>query len=143
MLLLCLYKFTMSEKRNILVIDDSRKFALQLQVMLFTNGSTGLVEVATTLSEAREALERRQTHIIVSDIRLAEGDTLGLLKAVKAREPQIKLIVLSAVFDALHKQLCRAAGVDYVIDKAAAFQEIPKALAANDRNTPPVDKKPL
>lgn len=131
----------MSEKKDILLIDDSRKFALQLQVVLFTNGSTGLVEVATTLAEAREALARRRPTIIVSDIKLAESDTLGLLRQVKAREPGIKVIVLTTVFDGLHKQLCRAAGVDYVIEKAAAFQEIPKALAASDGKNPPLNKK--
>lgn len=103
---------------------------MQVQLALFTNGNTGSVEIATSLAGAETIIEKKNTHIIISDIKLTEGNTLALIKKTKTVLPDIFIIVLTNHFDDYHKRYALEAGADYFIDKALAFQEIPKALAS-------------
>lgn len=129
----------MSAKRNILLVDDSEKFACQVQLVLLTNGNTGSVEIATTLNGAREILAKENTHLIISDIKLAEGNTLSLIQSTKKTFPSISVIILTNHFDELHRAYAREAGADFFIDKSMAFYEIPRALAKieqREKSTP-------
>ncbi len=118
----------MRAKRNILLVDDSEKFACQVQLVLFTNSHTASVTVASTLREAGEMLDKKNMHIIISDIKLAEGNTLNLIRMAKKEFPAISVIVLTNHFDDLHRSYTMSAGADHFIDKSMAFLEIPDIL---------------
>jgi len=123
----------MGIKRNILLVDDSEKFAFQVQFILLTNGNTGHVEIATTLAAAQEIINNKKTHIIISDVKLAEGNALELIKTTKSLFPSLSIIVLTNHFDDHHRLYAMGAGADFFIDKSMAFQEIPKALATIEK----------
>jgi len=123
----------MSAKRNILLVDDSEKFAFQVQLVLFTNGNTGSVQITNTLSGAQEILNKENTHLIISDIKLAEGNTLSLIQSTKRSHPSISVIILTNHFDEAHRAHASEAGADFFIDKSMAFSEIPRALAEIDQ----------
>ncbi len=122
----------MKAKRNILLLDDSEKFACQVQLVLLTSGNTGSVEIAATLRDASETLARTNTHIIISDIKLVEGNTLQMIRMAKLEHPGVSVIILTNHFDEYHRGYAKQAGADYFIDKSMAFQEIPRALAEID-----------
>lgn len=126
----------MGAKWNILLVDDSAKFAYQVQLVLFTNGHTGSVEIAHSVGHAEEFLRKQGTHIIISDIKLAEGNTLAFIKKIKTEYPDIAIIVLTNHYDEHHRAYVQDAGADFFIDKATAFVEVQRALDAITRRGP-------
>lgn len=127
----------MNEKKNILLIDDSRKFAFQLQVMLFTSSQTGWVELAANLEEAREVLDRNDTHVLIAGFATYDQQIVDFLKRVKKEQPGACLILLTT--GEREKTTGASVGADHVIDKALAFQEIP-GIIWPDRSRKPLEK---
>lgn len=119
----------MNDKRNILLIDDSRKFAYQIQLILFTNGSTGSVEIATSLQEAEDIIKKNTRLLIIADIKVGGETTLDLIRKARKSVANISVIVLTNHFDEMHRLYAHEAGADFFIDKALAFQDLPRVLA--------------
>ena len=66
--------------------------------------------------EALEIMERCKPDIVITDIRMPEIDGIELLKEIKSRLPEIKVIILSGYNDFLYaKDALRYGAFDYVL----------------------------
>ena len=82
----------MSEK--ILVVDDDPNFSRLMETILRGEGYE--VEVAATQHEALTRGSRAQFHLVVSDLRLPDGDGLHVLEFFREHSPETPVIMITA-----------------------------------------------
>jgi DNA-binding NtrC family response regulator len=78
---------------RVLVVDDdpsSRHLCLDVLKLLGVEA-----EGAETAAEARERLEEGQIDIVVADVRMPGGNGMELLKAIKAHDPGVEVLVMT------------------------------------------------
>ena len=132
---------------RLLVIDDDAETCRFMREVLATDGRE--VEVAQDPHEALALLGGEPFDVVVSDIHLdARLSGLDLLRAVKARDPRVEVVLLSG-FGTLQTavEAVRAGAFDYVskpIDVARVREVVAAALARRARGeTPPAAALPL
>ncbi len=79
---------------TILIIDDEDIHARALARFLAGRGHA--CEVATSAAAAREALKVLRPHLVLLDLRLGDTDGLELLRDVKAIDPALPVIMMTA-----------------------------------------------
>jgi DNA-binding NtrC family response regulator len=83
----------MSERRALIVEDD----ATQARTMARLLGLEGVeVGVAGSVAEAMAALSEHPTDVVLSDLRLPDGDGMELFEEVRQRWPEASFIVITA-----------------------------------------------
>ena len=78
----------------------------------------------TTVKEFNEALEREVPDVALLDIMLTDGDGVEVLKQVKARHPEVSVIMLSALSKETDKVRGLNAGADDYIAKPFGVLEL-------------------
>jgi DNA-binding NtrC family response regulator len=79
---------------DILIVED--KDALrQMWRLTLERAGYGVVEAAD-LKQARQALRRRPPTVVLTDLRLPDGTGLEVLRAAKALDPDVPVVVLTA-----------------------------------------------
>lgn len=76
-----------------LIVDDDEIFACRLSRALSARGYE--TETAASLDAAYERLARRRFDVLVTDLRIAGGNGLELVKTVQEQLPQPKILVLT------------------------------------------------
>lgn len=104
------------DRYKVLVIDDHPIVLQGLRTLI-----THPFEVTASTSSPREALELLKTQdfdILVTDYQMPELGGLEMLKAARAAQPDIRVIVLSMYDDpSVVKELWRAGAMGYVLKK--------------------------
>ena len=78
----------------ILIIEDKDSLRTMLRLALEAQGHT--VVEARDQREAEAALLASHPAVVLSDLRLPEGDGFGVLRAAKELDPQLPVIVMTA-----------------------------------------------
>ncbi len=84
--------------------------------------------VAASLQDALHQESTCQTEMILIDYALGHGDMEGALRALRARVPAARVVLL-AEDAAAYRDSCLAAGADDCADKNALGSELPLLLA--------------
>lgn len=79
---------------SILIIEDDITFSLMLKTWLGKKGFD--VMASSSVSDAKSRLESTSFDLILSDLRLPDGDGIDLLKWVKETKPSIPLIMMTS-----------------------------------------------
>ncbi len=83
-----------SSPADILIVED--KDALrQMWRLTLERAGYGVVEAAD-LKQARQALRRQPPTVVLTDLRLPDGTGLEVLRAAKALDPDVPVVVLTA-----------------------------------------------
>jgi DNA-binding NtrC family response regulator len=78
----------------ILIVEDKDSLRAMLRLTLETQGHV-VIEARDQL-EAVEALRSGRPGVVLSDLRLPEGDGFGVLRAAKESDPDLPVIVMTA-----------------------------------------------
>jgi two-component system, NtrC family, response regulator PilR len=81
-------------KKKILVVDDESSMRQLLEIMLRKEGYD--VTAAQSRSAAAAALAAGPVDLVVSDIRLPDGDGIEILRQVKASAPETVVVMMTA-----------------------------------------------
>ncbi len=98
----------MSSNPRILVVDDEKIVCDMSRICLTGDGYD--VTTFTDSTEARAALETETFDVIITDLKMKEVDGIELLEFAKERNPEAKVILLTAfgsletAMEAFHKQ---------------------------------------
>src|SRR5215471_578114 len=84
----------MSTQPHILIADDERSIRLMLETGLTLNGFR--VTSARTGREAREAAASGQFDAVLSDIYMPDGGGLELVDSLRAADPGIPIVLMTA-----------------------------------------------
>ncbi|HTV01621.1 MAG TPA: sigma-54 dependent transcriptional regulator [Luteitalea sp.] len=113
----------MSQPRPLLLVDDEGAF--RAGVAEWLSGQGFEVTQASTVAEALERLEGFAYDVVLTDLRLPDGDGTLILEAARARYPDIVVIVVTG-----HGSI--RAAVDAIRQGAADFVTKPFQLAELD-----------
>ena len=111
---------------NLLFLEDNKEFARNMVTLLELYFKT--IYCVSTITEALEVFDKKNIHVIMSDIKVEDGNGLDFIAAVRERDKNIPIIVLSAHKD--ESFLLRAIPLglsDYLI-KPIAYIELQKCL---------------
>jgi two-component system response regulator PilR (NtrC family) len=81
-------------KRKILVVDDESSMRQLLEIMLRKEGYA--VTSAESRGAAAAALARESVDLVVTDVKLPDGDGIEILRQVKASSPDTVVVVMTA-----------------------------------------------
>jgi DNA-binding NtrC family response regulator len=110
---------------QVLVVDDDAAMRAALETSFLRHGWR--VETAAGANEAVFKFRRRQHALVVTDIRMPDGDGFAVMRQVRACEPQTAVILLTAygsVPDAVGAM--KDGACDYLI-KPVAFDQLERA----------------
>lgn len=79
---------------SILIIEDDLTFSLMLTTWLGKKGFE--VKTSSSVSDAKSRIENVSFDLILSDLRLPDGDGIDLLKWVKEKDATIPLIMMTS-----------------------------------------------
>jgi DNA-binding NtrC family response regulator len=100
--------------KRVIVIDDEQSMREMLGIMLRKEG----FEVAEAGSRAAvaEVLAQAPAHLIITDVKLPDGDGIDILRQVKATSPETIVIVMTAYGSAQSAETALKLGAhDYLI----------------------------
>ncbi len=84
----------MSNKLHVLVVDDNEMMAKTLKDILGIKGVQ--VEVAHSAPVALEKIEQKHFDCVLSDIKMPEVDGVELYRNIKAQQPNLPVVLMTA-----------------------------------------------
>ena len=103
----------MAHERKILVVDDEARLTSLLQEYFTRRGFAVLT--AKNGREALERLDKDRPALVLLDIRIPGMDGVEVLRQIKARAPQVEVIIVTALKDRALASKCLALGArDYI-----------------------------
>jgi DNA-binding NtrC family response regulator len=112
----------MTQPSSVLVVDDEPGIRAALEANFARRGWD--VETASGVQDATDALERRAFHLVVSDVRMPDGDGLAVMRSARKLAPGAAVILLTAfgtVPDAVSAM--RSGAFDYMT-KPISFEQL-------------------
>jgi DNA-binding NtrC family response regulator len=79
---------------SILLVED--KDSLRMMIRLAIEGHGHVVTEARDQREAMRAMQQDRPALVLTDLRLPEGDGFGVLRAAKELDPELPVIVMTA-----------------------------------------------
>ena len=79
---------------NILVVDDEASIREVLEIMLRREGHE--CTCASDVTSAREALEHGSFHLVITDVRMPDGNGLDVLDAARKANPDAVVLLITA-----------------------------------------------
>ncbi len=113
--------------KSVLVVDDEPGIRLALKTNFQRDGWH--VEVAAGNAEASRILESQRFPLVVTDVRMPDGDGLSLMRSLRASSPSTAVIILTAFGNVPEAvQAMRGGACDY-LTKPISFEELQSAVA--------------
>jgi DNA-binding NarL/FixJ family response regulator len=113
---------------KVLLIDDSTLIGTKV-LKLLSSIAVELLGQATTVKEGLRACEQQQPDIVLLDINLPDGSGIALLRELKIRQPQIRVIMLTNSADSFYRHKCSQLKAEHFLDKTKDFDRIPQLVA--------------
>jgi YesN/AraC family two-component response regulator len=111
---------------HILIVDDQPRARKSLHALLNTLPYAAAVEEAADGQQALCCIERSVPSIVITDVRMPVMDGLQATHAIKARWPDVKVIVLSLYSEYAEDAL--AAGASAFVSKCEPPTRLLEAL---------------
>ncbi|HNS52130.1 MAG TPA: response regulator transcription factor [Anaerolineae bacterium] len=118
----------MGELLRILIVDDQPRARQSARALLSTWQRVGTIHEAGNGREAMRLVEEFRPHLVLMDVRMPEMDGLEATRQIRARWPEVKVVVLSVYVENQGEAL--AAGADAFVSKGEASDALLGVLAA-------------
>ena len=79
---------------NLLIVDDEASLRDFLSIVF--EGEGWRVETASSIAEARAAIQREEPDVVLCDLMLPDGSGIDLIREVKAQSPSLAFIMITA-----------------------------------------------
>ena len=123
----------MTQHIRVLVVDDQPRARKSIKTLLATWPEAGDVREAANGQEAVRLVEESQPDVVLMDARMPEMDGIEATRLIKARWPQVKVIVLSMCPDYVAD--ATEAKADAFFSKGTSPDQLLVTLAAVVANT--------
>jgi len=105
----------MSRKAKVLAVDDNRLLRMSIRMVLEEQGCE--VDSAPSVSGAIELLDRCRYEVVLTDLRLPDGDGLDVARYARRLDPEAKIFLMTASPEDLDEEAALRAGVIEVLHK--------------------------
>ena len=127
--------------RSLLIVEDDKSFLQRLARAMEQRGFT--VTTADTVADGLVQVERTAPAFAVVDMRLADGNGLEVISALKQRRPEARGIVLTGYGNiATAVNAVKLGAVDY-LSKPADADDVVAALLAHDGKVAEPPENPM
>lgn len=116
----------MNKNKSILLVEDDIEIGSRLIRKISKLSDYYLIYRAKDLKEAFLFLEHTRPDIIILDLKLPDGSGIELLKKVKKKNSNIKILVFS--INSELKNFCLRSGADEFFDKKDGVEKLLKVL---------------
>lgn len=118
----------LSAKSRVVVVDDHP--LLREGVVQFINRQTDLVVSgeADSVASTQATVLRHGPDLLLLDLRLGAGDTIELIKSLKAQYPSMPILVFSQFDETLFAEKALRAGASGYVMKQEATEEVLTAI---------------
>ena len=121
---------TADERRiRVLFVEDHRLLADSLSAMLAREPDIEVIGIAGTVAEAKE-LSRERLDVVLMDYHLPDGTGADATRAIKARWPSARVVMVTALSDDETVLESIQAGADGYLTKDRAAEEVVLAVRA-------------
>ena len=114
--------------RRVLIVDDHPVVRQGLRYLLENADDLTVCGEAETAKDARTAIERLHPDVLICDISLSQVDGIELVRSLRAHYPQLPILVLSALDEAIYSARMLALGVSGYIMKQASTDQLLASL---------------
>lgn len=108
-------------KKTVLIVDDEDAIRGLLHEVILSSGYNCIM--AKNRVEALFLVQKYRIDLVISDIRMSEGDGILLAKAIKKEFPRIPVAFMSAAIDGISENVIKKIGVEYLITKPFDINE--------------------
>ena len=130
----CNYLLRNHLMKNILIIEDVATFGLMLKTWFTKKGFD--VRTSLSIADAKKEIESSQPNLIISDLRLPDGNGLDLLKWTKDKYPETVTIIMTSYADIQTAvESIRAGAYDYIAKPFNPEQLLEKIKVLDSLNT--------
>ncbi len=85
------------KKLTVLLVDDSRTVLSQIQKVVEASEEAEIVGTASNGAEAIQKASELNPDLVIMDIVMPEIDGLAALRMLKAKQPEIRVVMLSSI----------------------------------------------
>ena len=125
-------------ERTLLIVDDDKPFLQRIARAMEGRGFT--VAIAESVAEGLAHLETASPAFAVVDMRLADGNGLDVISALKRRRPEARAIILTGYGNiATAVTAVKLGAVDYLAKPVDADDVVAALLALEGKVAPPPD----
>ncbi|MBC7265711.1 MAG: response regulator transcription factor [Coriobacteriia bacterium] len=117
---------------RVLLVEDEDRIASFITKGLRAEGHA--VDTAKTVAEAHALIGNQQYDVVLLDLRLPDGHGVSVLRAIRARDPESPVIVLSALGSTDDKVSLLDEGADDYLVKPFEFAELSARIRAATRH---------
>ncbi len=126
---------------RVLIVEDSADLTRELAENISHNGFVS--DCVASLNEARDMIERREYSLALLDRRLPDGDGVTLVPLLRATQPNVRILMLTAADSIRERVKGLDAGADDYLTKPFDIDELMARIRANLRRsghdlTPPI-----
>ena len=120
---------------NILVVDDSAVVrSMIIRTLRLAGIPVGEVHQAGNGRDAWEAVRFLKPDTVILDIRMPGSSGITLLKQIKARYPEMNVIMLTNFDYAQYRRQCRLLGADHFLNKTLESETIVETITGSPRH---------
>ncbi len=113
---------------RILIVDDHPMMRAGLEAQISDQPDLEVCSQAEDIPDALAALKSSQPDLAIIDIALKTGHGLDLIKEIRARFPQVKMLVLSAYKESLYAERALRAGALGYLNKQETGEKLFEAI---------------
>ncbi|MCF0054889.1 response regulator transcription factor [Dyadobacter sp. CY356] len=114
--------------KNVLIAEDHPLLIIGIESMLLEAIPDAKVFKAADFIKALNLLEKHIFELLVMDINLPHGDKVGMVEAVRMKQPNILILVCSSYEEHLYALPFLKAGANGYISKTASSDEFKSAV---------------
>jgi DNA-binding NarL/FixJ family response regulator len=115
-------------KTRILIVDEQPLFRQGISAFLSSQSDMVVCGEADCIANARSKIAEGKPHLLVTALRLGNGDRLEFLKALKAENPGLMILVYDGFEETIFAERAMRAGADGYVMKKAPKEDLLAAI---------------
>ncbi len=116
------------QKSQIVIVDDHPIFCLGMSELINREPDLAVVACPNTASKARQIIEQEMPDLMIVDISLAESNGIDLVTELRAKYPDLPILVLSMYDDSMYAERALMAGARGYVMKRRAIGHVVEAV---------------
>lgn len=122
-----------SQTIRVALADDHPVIRMGIEAAISEKPTLLLIGTAADSTELVELLDAQPCDVLVTDYAMPggrHGDGMELLDYLRARFPELKIVVMTGLDQPAMIQALHSAGIDHILSKADDSSHVPAAIAA-------------